>query len=145
MQATAPEAVDLSKESAATKKLYGIGEAATDDFGRKCLLARRLVERGVRFIQLYSGTHLGDDWDNAHNDLVASHNKMARKTDYPIAGLLADLKARAVRLDPGGVEQRVRQDAAGRGPQRPRPPSVWIQHVDGRRRGPRRASAGIDR
>jgi hypothetical protein len=96
MQATAPEAVDLSKESAATKKLYGIGEAATDDFGRKCLLARRLVERGVRFIQLYSGTHLGDDWDNAHNDLVASHNKMARKTDYPIAGLLADLKARGL-------------------------------------------------
>jgi hypothetical protein len=96
MQATAPEAVDLSQETEATRKLYGIGEPATDDFGRKCLLARRLVERGVRFIQVYSGTHLGDDWDNAHNDLVLSHNKMAGKTDHPIAGLLTDLKARGL-------------------------------------------------
>jgi hypothetical protein len=56
MQSSAPEAVDLSKESDATKALYGIGQPQTDDFGRKCLLARRLVERGVRFIQLYSGT-----------------------------------------------------------------------------------------
>jgi hypothetical protein len=53
--------VDLWKETEATKKLYGIGEASTDEFGRKCLLARRLVERGVRFIQLFSGTNLGDD------------------------------------------------------------------------------------
>jgi hypothetical protein len=96
MQSTAPEAVDFSKETAATKKMYGIGEAATDDFGRKCLLARRLVERGVRFIQLYSGTHLGDDWDGAHNDLVGSHNKMAAKSDLPVAGLLADLKSRGL-------------------------------------------------
>jgi hypothetical protein len=96
MQSTAPEAVDFNQESAATKKLYGIGEKATDDFGRKCLLARRLVERGVRFIQLYSGTHLGDDWDGAHNDLTGSHNKMAAKSDKPIAGLLADLKGRGL-------------------------------------------------
>lgn len=96
MQSTAPEAVDFTSESAATRKLYGIGEAATDDFGRKCLLARRLVERGVRFIQLYSGTHQGDDWDNAHSDLTGSHNKMARKSDLPIAGLLTDLKSRGL-------------------------------------------------
>ena len=96
MQATAPEAVDMGKESAATKKLYGIDEPLTDDFGRKCLLARRLVERGVRFVQLYSGTHLGDDWDGAHNDLTGSHNKMAAKTDKPIAALLTDLKARGL-------------------------------------------------
>jgi uncharacterized protein (DUF1501 family) len=96
MQAEAPDVVDISKESAATQKLYGIGEAATDDFGRKCLLARRLVERGVRFVQLYSGTNLGDDWDDAHNDLLGSHNKMARKSDQPIAGLLADLESRGL-------------------------------------------------
>lgn len=96
MQAEAPEVVDLSKESEATKKLYGIGDAMTDDFGRKCLLARRLVERGVRFVQLYSGTNLGDDWDDAHNDLLGSHNKMAKKSDQPIAGLLADLEGRGL-------------------------------------------------
>ncbi|MBL8223491.1 MAG: DUF1501 domain-containing protein, partial [Bryobacterales bacterium] len=89
-QSEAPDAVDISKESDATKKLYGIGEGLSDDFGRKCLLARRLVERGVRFVQLYSGTHLGDDWDGAHNDLVGSHTKMAAKTDKPISGLLTD-------------------------------------------------------
>jgi hypothetical protein len=96
MQSTAPEVVDLSSESAATQKLYGIGEPLTEDFGRKCLLARRLVERGVRFVQLYSGTHLGDDWDGAHNDLEGSHNKMAAKSDLPVAGLLTDLKARGL-------------------------------------------------
>ncbi len=96
MQAEAPDVVDLSKESEQTKKLYGIGEAMTDDFGRKCLLARRLVERGVRFVQLYSGTNLGDDWDDAHNDLLGSHNKMAKKSDQPIAGLLADLEGRGL-------------------------------------------------
>jgi hypothetical protein len=93
MQSSAPEAVDIAKETAATKQLYGIGEEATDDFGRKCLLARRLVERGVRFVQLYSGTNVGDDWDTAHTDLTGSHPKMARKVDKPIAGLLQDLKA----------------------------------------------------
>ncbi|HYP13040.1 MAG TPA: DUF1501 domain-containing protein [Bryobacteraceae bacterium] len=96
MQSDAPDAVDLSKESEATKKLYGIGEPLTDDFGRKCLLARRLVERGVRFIQLFSGTNLGDDWDDAHNDLVGALGKMCKKTDQPIAGLLMDLKARGL-------------------------------------------------
>ncbi len=96
MQSSAPEAVDLGKESEATKKLYGIGDPLTDDFGRKCLLARRLVERGVRFLQLYSGTNTGDDWDQAHTDLVGSHTRMAGKTDKPIAGLLADLKGRGL-------------------------------------------------
>ncbi len=96
MQSEAPDAVDISKETEATRRLYGIGEGLSDDFGRKCLLARRLVERGVRFIQLYSGTHLGDDWDGAHNDLTGSHNKMAAKTDKPISGLLKDLKARGL-------------------------------------------------
>ncbi|MGI8988107.1 MAG: DUF1501 domain-containing protein [Bryobacteraceae bacterium] len=93
MQSSAPEAVDFSKESAATKALYGFDDPLTGDFGRKCLLARRLVERGVRFIQIFSGTNVGDDWDNAHTDLVGSHNRMAGKTDKPIAALLQDLKA----------------------------------------------------
>lgn len=68
----------------------------SSDFGRKCLLARRLVERGVRFVQLYSGTNLGDDWDDAQNDLLGSHNKMAKKSDQPVAGLLADLEGRGL-------------------------------------------------
>ncbi|HTM50313.1 MAG TPA: DUF1501 domain-containing protein [Bryobacteraceae bacterium] len=93
MQSAAPETVDFSKEPAATRALYGLDDELTADFGRKCLLARRLVERGVRFIQIYSGTNVGDDWDNAHNDLIASHTRMAGKTDRPIAGLLTDLKA----------------------------------------------------
>jgi len=93
MQSSAPDAVDLSKESDATKSLYGIGTPATDDFGRKCLLARRLVERGVRFVQLYSGTNIGEDWDDAHNDLQTSHTKMCKKSDQPITALLTDLKA----------------------------------------------------
>ncbi|MBC8165889.1 MAG: DUF1501 domain-containing protein [Bryobacteraceae bacterium] len=96
MQSSAPEAVDFASETPATQALYGIGEPRTDDFGRKCLLARRLVERGVRFIQLYSGTNVGEDWDEAHNDLQASHTRMAGKTDRPIAGLLKDLKARGL-------------------------------------------------
>ncbi|MEO7653743.1 MAG: DUF1501 domain-containing protein [Bryobacteraceae bacterium] len=92
MQSSTPEVVDLSKESAATKTLYGMDDPLTADFGRKCLLARRMVERGVRFIQIYSGTNVGDDWDNAHTDLIASHTRMAGKSDRPIAGLLEDLK-----------------------------------------------------
>jgi hypothetical protein len=93
MQSSAPEAVDLTRESAATKTLYGLDDPKTADFGRKCLFARRLVERGVRFIQIYSGTNVGDDWDAAHDDLLASHTKMAGKIDVPIAALLTDLKA----------------------------------------------------
>src|SRR4029077_6921831 len=73
MQQHAPEAGDFSKESDTTKELYGIDQPRTADFGRKCLLARRLVERGVRFIQVYSGgAHNDDNWD-AHTDLVKNH------------------------------------------------------------------------
>src|SRR5688572_12836673 len=96
MQEHAPEAVDFAKETAETKALYGIGEAKTDDFGRKCLLARRLVERGVRFIQIYSGGNHNDyNWD-AHGDLVKNHSLHAGATDKPIAGLLADLKRKGL-------------------------------------------------
>lgn len=96
MQSSAPEAVDLTKETDATKALYGIGDPLTDDFGRKCLLARRLVERGVRFIQLFSGTNIGKDWDDAHTDLHGSHTLMCKRTDQPITALLTDLRARGM-------------------------------------------------
>jgi Protein of unknown function (DUF1501) len=93
MQAAAPEAVDLTKESEATRKLYGMDNEATAKFGANCLLARRLAERGVRFIELYSGS--GSGWD-AHNDLDKNHGRRCQETDVPIAGLLTDLKARGL-------------------------------------------------
>jgi hypothetical protein len=96
MQTHASDAVDLSQETAATKTLYGMDQGPTQDFGRRCLLARRLVERGVRFIQLYSGgAHNDDNWD-AHGDLVRNHTYHAGRTDKPIAALLTDLKRRGL-------------------------------------------------
>jgi hypothetical protein len=96
MQQHAPEAVDFASETEQTLKLYGIDRPQTEDFGRKCLLARRLVERGVRFIQIYSGgAHNDDNWD-AHSDIVVNHTKHAGNTDLPIAGLLKDLKQRGL-------------------------------------------------
>jgi len=96
MQMAAPELTDLSKESAATKALYGLEEPRTAEFGGKCLLARRLVERGVRFVQLWSGdTTGGADWDG-HAQCDRNHVAIAGKVDHPIAGLLADLKLRGL-------------------------------------------------
>ena len=96
MQESAPEAVDLTKETDDTLKMYGIDQKRTEDFGRRCLIARRLVERGVRFIQLYSGgAHNDDNWD-AHGDLKKNHDFHAGNTDLPIAGLLTDLKNRGL-------------------------------------------------
>ena len=96
MQSAGAEAVDLTKESEATRKLYGMDEAATSVFGTNCLLARRLVERGVRFVELYCGS--GSGWD-AHNNIEANHSKWCRASDKPIAGLLADLKSRGMLQD----------------------------------------------
>ncbi|MFP6667347.1 MAG: DUF1501 domain-containing protein, partial [Pirellulales bacterium] len=96
MQQHAPEAVDFADENAATKKLYGLEEPRTQDFARKCILARRLVERGVRFVQVYSGgNHNDNNWD-AHGDLKKNHDYHAGNTDKPIAGLLKDLKQRGM-------------------------------------------------
>ena len=96
MQQSAPEAVDLNQESEATQKMYGLDQPRTQDFGKRCLLARRLVERGVRFIQLYSGGNHNDaNWD-AHGDLEKNHNYHAGNTDKPIAGLIQDLKQRGL-------------------------------------------------
>jgi uncharacterized protein (DUF1501 family) len=96
MQSSAPEATDLSQEPERIKDLYGIGDKRSATFGRQCLLARRLVERGVRFIQIYSGgAHNDDNWD-AHGDLVQNHELHAGETDKPISGLLKDLKQRGL-------------------------------------------------
>jgi hypothetical protein len=96
MQRHAPEAVDIVSESAETKSLYGLDDEKTRDFGRRCLLARRMVERGVRFVQLYAGgAHNDSNWD-AHGDLEKNHNYHAGRTDKPIAALLKDLKRRGL-------------------------------------------------
>ncbi len=96
MQSTAPEAVDVDSEPEYVKRLYGLDQDRTRDFATKCILARRLVERGVRFVQIYSGgNHNDNNWD-AHGDLVKNHNYHAGNTDQPIAGLLKDLKQRGL-------------------------------------------------
>ncbi|MGE3820816.1 MAG: DUF1501 domain-containing protein [Isosphaeraceae bacterium] len=92
MQSAAPEAVDLSREPESTRAMYGLNDARTVEFGSRCLLARRLVERGVRFVQLYSGGGpVAMQWD-AHDDVDANHEKMCGLTDQPVAALLTDLK-----------------------------------------------------
>jgi hypothetical protein len=100
MQSEAPEAVDLDSESEETKALYGLNDPRSAEFGRKCLLARRLVERGVRFVQIYSGGFtLNNDevvtWD-AHGDVSTNHRRKCGETDQPIAGLIKDLKRRGL-------------------------------------------------
>jgi len=96
MQSAAPEVVDLTQETAETQRLYGIGEKDTDDFGTRCLLARRMLERGVRFVQVYSGDTGG--WD-AHSNVATNHDLYCRKTDKPVAGLLTDLAQRGLLED----------------------------------------------
>src|SRR5207237_4233305 len=96
MQSAAPAAVDIAREPEHIKQLYGLDDAKTRVFGRQCLMARRLVENGVRFIQIYSGgNHVDSTWD-AHNDLKTNHDLHAGETDKPIAGLLQDLKQRGL-------------------------------------------------
>jgi hypothetical protein len=96
MQSETPEAVDLAQETQTTLDMYGVGKAPTDEFGRNCLVARRLVERGVRFVQLYSGGgHLEETWD-AHESVEKNHGQHAAEVDQPIAALLADLKQRGL-------------------------------------------------
>jgi hypothetical protein len=98
MQAQAPDAFDLTRETNAVKARYGIDRKETETFGRQCLLARRLVERGVRFVQLYHTTGGFQPWDQ-HSDLKGGHAKNALATDLPIAGLIEDLRARGLLED----------------------------------------------
>jgi hypothetical protein len=95
MQAAAPEAVDVGRETAATRRLYGLDDDVTRDFGTRCLIARRLVERGVRFVQLISGSGDSKDWDH-HDDSHAGTLRQAKKVDRPIAALLQDLASRGL-------------------------------------------------
>jgi hypothetical protein len=105
MQMAAPEAMDIANESAATRQLYGVDKKETETFGRQCLIARRLLERGVRFVQIFAGKSAGGDgsvndvpWDG-HNDIEKNHRSCAAATDLPAAALLADLKARGMLQD----------------------------------------------
>jgi len=96
MQAEAPEAVDITNETSDTLTMYGVGQQPTDEFGRNCLVARRLVERGVRFVQLYSGGgHLEETWD-AHESVEKNHGQHGAEVDQPIAALLSDLEQRGM-------------------------------------------------
>ena len=96
MQAAAPEILDLSNETQETLDLYGVGTEPTDDYGRRCLMARRLVEQGVRFVCVVSGGGPGDmQWD-AHSDIEENHLRKAAETDRPVAALLKDLKRRGL-------------------------------------------------
>ena len=93
MQSAAPELVELSGESDATRRLYGLDQKASAEFGLRCLLARRMVERGVRFVQVYCGDTNG--WDG-HSDIEGNHLRLAAQSDVPVAGLLHDLKSRGL-------------------------------------------------
>ena len=96
MQTEAPDVFDVSRESEETLRLYGVGIEPTDDYGRRCLLARRMVEQGVRFTVVVSGGGSGNTQWDAHADIEENHCRMAAETDKPIAGLLTDLKRRGL-------------------------------------------------
>jgi len=118
MQTEAPAVFDISQEPPSIHELYGVGNPVTDDYGRRCLLARRLVEKGVRFVVLVSGGPAISQWD-AHEDIEENHLRMAAKTDQPIAGLLKDLKQRGL-LDStlviwGGEFGRTPEGQGGKG------------------------------
>lgn len=96
MQTSATDAIDIAKETQATRKLYGVDEKPTDYFGRQALMARRLVERGVRYVQIFSGGGNFDPCWDAHWDLKANHGNHCAETDKPMAGLIKDLKIRGL-------------------------------------------------
>lgn len=116
MQSAAPELVSLESESSSTQRLYGLDRPETSEFGRRCLLARRMIERGVRFVQLYSGDTNG--WD-AHSDVRKNHTQLCTATDRPIAGLLTDLLQRGLWDDTlviwGGEFGRMPMSEQGKG------------------------------
>ena len=148
MQSCAPEAVDISQESEETKKLYGLDDKVSEPFGRQCLLARRMIERGVRFVQLYSGSIVNqnvDTWD-AHSSIVDNHGMHAPEVDKPITGLITDLKRRGL-LDETAVAVAVgvrphADLAAGAGP---RPQPGLPDDVDVRRRNQGRSAYRLER
>lgn len=116
MQAAAPDLVDLRDESQATMDMYGMNRKSTRSFGSRCLLARRMIERGVRFVQVYSGDTNG--WD-AHSDVLKNHTELCEATDAPVAALLTDLKRRGLWDDTlviwGGEFGRMPMSESGKG------------------------------
>jgi hypothetical protein len=128
MQSAAPELVDLSQESSTILELYGADREPTREFGTRCLLARRMIERGVRFVQVYSGDTNG--WD-AHNDVAKNHGDYCQRTDKPVAGLLRDLRQRGLLEDTlviwGGEFGRMPMSEQGTGrDHNPWGYSVWL-------------------
>lgn len=128
MQSEAPGLVDLRQETAETHRLYGLDQKETREFGERCLLARRMVEQGVRFVQVYSGDTNG--WD-AHSDVAKNHDEYCRRTDLPVAGLLKDLKRRGLFDDTlviwGGEFGRMPMSEQGTGrDHNPWGYSVWL-------------------
>lgn len=128
MQSAAPDLVDLKDESQETLDLYGLDQKETKEFGQRCLLARRMIERGVRFVQVYSGDTLG--WD-AHTDVLENHTKYCQRTDKPVAALLKDLKRRGLWKDTlviwGGEFGRMPMSEQGKGrDHNPWGYSVWL-------------------
>ena len=128
MQSEAPELVDIQAESERTKRLYGIDQKETREFGVRCLLARRMLENGVRFVQLYSGDTNG--WD-AHSNVDKNHTQLCRRTDKPVSGLLQDLKQRGLLEDTlviwGGEFGRMPMSEQGEGrDHNPWGYSVWL-------------------
>ena len=128
MQSAAPELVDIRTETRATQRLYGMERKETAEFGRRCLLARRMIERGVRFVQLYSGDTNG--WD-AHKDVLKNHSSYCQRTDKPVAGLLTDLKQRGLLEDTlviwGGEFGRMPMSEQGTGrDHNPWGYSIWL-------------------
>jgi len=116
MQTAAPGLVDINQETQETHRLYGINQKETRDFGTRCLLARRMIEQGVRFVQVYSGNTNG--WD-AHKDVLDNHTEYCQKTDKPVAGLIQDLKRRGMLDDTlviwGGEFGRMPMSEQGKG------------------------------
>jgi hypothetical protein len=132
MQMAAPDALDLAKETEETKRLYGLDNPKATHFAKQCLTARRLVERGVRFVQIYSGGMENDlSWDG-HNNIVKNHGGFARETDQPIAGLLTDLGRRGLLKDTlviwGGEFGRlpIAQKGAGGRDHNPHANTFWL-------------------
>jgi hypothetical protein len=119
MQTEAPDVLDISNEPQETLDLYGVGKEPTNDYGRRCLMARKLVENGVRFVTVVSGGGSGKlTWD-AHDDIEENHQRMALETDQPVAGLLKDLKRRGMLYDTlvlwGGEFGRSPEAQSGKG------------------------------
>ncbi len=128
MQSAAPRRSTCPARPTRRSRLYGLDRPETAEFGTRCLLARRLVERGVRFVQLYSGDVNG--WD-AHDDVEANHSRMCARTDQPIAGLLKDLKRRGLLEETlviwGGEFGRMPMSESGRGrDHNPHGFTVWL-------------------